>query len=68
MDKITPSDVQEVLNDMATKETPKGRHYAPATLKQILVLIKRLFNWPIQQKLYQGLNPCESISVPKFDK
>jgi integrase len=67
MDKITPSDVQEVLNDMATKETPKGGHYAPATIKQILVLIKRLFNWAIQQKLYQGLNPCESVSVPKFD-
>ncbi|WP_041273170.1 hypothetical protein [Desulforapulum autotrophicum] len=48
MDKITPSDVQEVLNDMATKQTPKGGHYAPATIKQILVLIKRLFNWSIQ--------------------
>jgi len=67
MDKITPSKIQEVLNDMATKETPKGGHYAPATIKQILVLIKRVFNWSIQQKLYQGLNPCNSISIPKFD-
>jgi integrase len=67
MDKITPSKIQEVLNDMATKETPKGGHYAPATIKQALVLTKRVFNWSIQQKLYQGLNPCKSISVPKFD-
>jgi len=67
MDKISPSNVQEVLNDMATKETPKGGQYAPATIKQILILIKRVFNWSIQQKLYQGLNPCNSISVPKFD-
>ena len=67
MDKVTPSNVQEILNDMATKETPKGGHYAPATIKQILIMIKRVFSWSIQQKLYQGINPCNSISVPKFD-
>ena len=67
MNNISPSHVQEVLNDMATKETPKGGQYAPATIKQILILIKRVFNWSIRQKLYHGINPCVSISVPKFD-
>ena len=67
MDKINPSHVQEVLNDMATKRTPTGNQYAPATIKQVLVLIKRFFNWSVQQKLYHGLNPCESVSAPKFD-
>jgi len=67
MDKITPSHVQEVLNDMATKKTPKGNHYAPATIKQVLVLTKRVFNWSIKQGLYHGTNPCNSIEAPRFD-
>ncbi|ACN14897.1 hypothetical protein HRM2_17930 [Desulforapulum autotrophicum HRM2] len=67
MDKITPSHVQDILNHMATKDTPKGGHYAPATIKQVLVLIKRVFNWSMQQGLYQGGNPCKSVEAPMFD-
>ena len=67
MDRISPSHIQESLNRMAAKKTPKGGHYAPATIKQALILTKRVFNWSIQQKLYQGSNPCKSIAFPKFD-
>ncbi len=67
MDKITSHDVQIVLNDMAVKKTPKGTPYAPATIKQILILIKRIYNWSIEQGLYNGDNPCHSVAVPKFD-
>lgn len=64
MDRIKPYHIQTILNDMATKRTPP---YAPATIKQVLVLIKRLFNWSIEQRLYYGLNPCNSVPMPKFD-
>lgn len=67
MNRISPSHVQEVLNDMATKRTPKGTLYAPATIKQILVLTKRVFNWGIKQGYYQGINPCNSVEAPTFD-
>jgi len=67
MDKITPSIVQDILNDMATKKTPKGHNYASATIKQVLVLIKRVFNWSMQQELYQGTNPCKPVEAPTFD-
>ena len=67
MDRITPYNIQTILNDMAIKLTPKGNHYAPATIKQVLVLIKRVYNWSIEQKLYYGHNPCNSLAIPKFD-
>jgi integrase len=52
---------------MHEKLTPKGIPYAPATIRQVLVLVKRVFNWGIEQGLYHGLNPCASIATPKFD-
>ena len=67
MDKISPSHIQEVLNDMATKKKIKGDSYAPATIKQILILIKRVFNWSIKQGYYHGANPCNPIKIPQFD-
>ncbi len=41
--------------------------YAPATIKQVLVLTKRIFNWSIKQGYYLGSNPCNSIEMPSFD-
>ena len=67
MDKIAPHDIQVVLDSMREKRTLKGAPYAPATLRQVLVLIKRVFNWGIGQELYHGLNPCAPVAIPKFD-
>ncbi len=67
MDKVTPHDIQIILNDMSIKKTSKGNPYAPATIKQVLVLINRVYNWSIEQQLYQGHNPCNSVAIPKFD-
>ncbi len=70
MDKITPSIIQGVLNNMGTKKTPKGDEYQPATIKQVFVLMKRVFNFSKAQGLYKkghGSNPCDSIHSPVFD-
>jgi len=49
------------------EKKPKGGQYAPATIKQVLSLIKRVFNWAIKQDIYTGLNPCVKVKPPKFD-
>ena len=67
MNRISPSHIQNILNDMSIKKKPKGAHYAPATIKQVLSLIKRVFNWAIRRDLYTGLNPCLKVKAPKFD-
>ena len=60
MDNIKAHMVQSIINRM----TPD---YQPATTKQILVLIRRVFNWSKEQSLYEGPNPCDRIKIPKFD-
>ncbi len=67
MNQVMPHHVQKVMNSMHNKLTPKGKPYAPATVKQIVTLIKRLFNWSIKQGYYQGGNPCNTIEIPTFD-
>jgi integrase len=60
MDNIKAHQVQSILNRMMPD-------YKPATVKQVLVLIRRVFNWSKEQSLYEGPNPCDRIKIPKFD-
>ncbi|WP_161628437.1 tyrosine-type recombinase/integrase [Desulfocurvibacter africanus] len=65
--KIKPQDVESVLQAMREKTTPRGKPYAPASIKQVLVLLKRLINWAQDRELYQGKSPCARIKAPTFD-
>ncbi|MFC1523662.1 tyrosine-type recombinase/integrase [Thermodesulfobacteriota bacterium] len=67
MDKVSPRHVHKILNKMEVSLTPKGTPYKPATIKQVLVLLKRVFNWAIKKELYSGDNPCVKVELPKFD-
>lgn len=58
MDKVTPGMVQGIID---------GLDKSPATKKQVLQLLNRIFNWSVSQQLYRGDNPCRSVSIPKFD-
>lgn len=67
MDSITPSHIVSLIGAMHQKITGKGTSYKPATIKQVLILTKRLFNWAIEQEIYYGTNPAAKIKSPRFD-
>lgn len=62
LSSINAYDIQGVLDKMNVK-----RKYAPATIKQVLVLIRRLYNWCIQMDLYDGVNPASKVKIPKVN-
>ena len=62
MDAITTYDVHFVIKRMRLK-----RNYAPATIKHVIVLIKRVYNWAIDMDLYLGENPASKIKLPKLN-
>jgi integrase len=62
MDSITAFDVQEVIDIMKSK-----RDYAPATIKHVIVLIKRVYNWAAEMDLYEGVNPASKIKLTKLN-
>lgn len=67
MNQITPQKIEAILDDMRQRESPKKKPYAPATIKQVLVLIRRVFNWASRNDLYNGVNPANKVDNPKFD-
>jgi len=62
MDSVIPHDISNLIDDMKKK-----RAYAPATIKLVLFLTKRLYNWAAQMGLYEGKNPAASIKSPRLN-
>lgn len=58
MDKITPRKIQTIIDNMDK---------APATKRQVLQLINRVYNWSIKNQLYKGMNPCVAVTAPKVN-
>ncbi len=67
MDKVTPLDIEKVLDKMRSSDNRMCKPYAPQTVKHVFNLQKRIFNWAIRRDLYTGLNPCLKVKPPKFD-
>ncbi|MDD2463830.1 MAG: site-specific integrase [Desulfobulbus sp.] len=47
--------------------TMKENGNAPATVDHVYKLIKRVYNWHIQNGLYSKVNPCQGMQAPKYD-
>ena len=41
--------------------------YQPATVHHVLKLIRRVYNWHIQNSFYFSSNPCSTIKLQKYD-
>ncbi len=67
MDNVTPRDIEVVLEKMLGTENRQGKPYAPQTVKHVLTLQRRVFNWAIRRELYHGQNPSTKVKPPKFD-
>jgi len=79
MDQVSPMDITNLISKMKKykvgfikKNGKKINHKveeisgapAPATKKQVLVLIKRVYNWAIKKDLYKGQNPASKVEAP----
>lgn len=40
---------------------------SPQTVKHVLALVRRIYNFGIDRGLYKGNNPCSRLKMPKFD-
>lgn len=71
MDRITSQIVQKMISELfeteSTSTRNKGKKLAPATVKQCVVLLGRVYSWAIKRKLYEGPNPCMKVELPRFD-
>lgn len=82
MNQITPMDITNLMEGMqkyrvrfVKKGVTESNHMvepipgrpAPATKKQVLALVKRIFNWAIKRELFHGENPASKVETPKVN-
>jgi integrase/DNA-directed RNA polymerase subunit RPC12/RpoP len=67
MNAITPQKVRKWLSGVRERTNRYGKPIKIGTVSQIFVLLKRLFNWAYKQGIYEGTNPCNKVTLPKFD-
>ena len=67
MDKVTPLAIERLKSDLKKAVNRRGVPYAPATIKHVLIVIRRLFNLARKWGLYDGENPMSKVSMPKVD-
>lgn len=67
MDGVFPKDIEAILSRMAVADSDAkdAVKHAPATVKHVLVLIKRVYNWNIGLGHFSGENPAAKIKPPK---
>lgn len=83
MDRVNAKDIHNILDNMVdggwerpqkkeknrpkNYQVPPSKPYSPATIQQVLTLIRRVYNWAYKRDLYSGLNPCDKVENLKFD-
>jgi len=65
MNQLAGHDIEKILTGMVKNAEDKDKKHAPATVKHVLVLIKRVYNWANDQDLFDGPNPAARIKPPK---
>lgn len=65
--EISTQDINNLLLKMKTKGKENGESYAPMTIKHVLLLIKRIFNYNIQNGIITLENPANNVKLERFD-
>lgn len=62
LNRISAALIQTILDNMRSTN-----RYSQATIKHVLVLIRRIFNWAREMSIYSGSNPTDSIRTPRLN-
>ena len=67
MDQLKTHNVEKILDGMVKDKNDPTKKHAPATIKQVLVLVRRVYNWANKQDFYKGPNPASDVETPKLN-
>jgi integrase len=67
LSRISAFDIERFLSDMRSGNNPKGRKYAPQTVKHQIVLISHLYRLAEKWGMYSGKNPTKTVRQIKIN-
>ena len=65
--EITTQDITNLLLKIKNKGKNDGSNYAPQTIKHILLIIKRIYNFNIKNGIITINNPADNVQLEKHD-
>lgn len=65
--EITTQDITNLLLKIKNKGKNDGSNYAPQTIKHILLIIKRIYNFNIKNGIITINNPANNVQLEKHD-
>jgi len=67
LEEISAFEIDRMKLAMKKAKNKQGRPFTPATIKHVVVLLKRLFNLAGRWRIHKGANPCANVELPKLD-
>ncbi len=67
LEDITPFLLERMKNELKRSRNKQGKPFAAATIKHVLVIVRRLFNLAGKWGLFHGPNPVKGVEMPKLD-
>ena len=67
MDEISWTDIDAIVQEMEKSGGRSGDGCSKATIKQIIMLMKRIYNWADEMDIYTGKNPMAKIRPPEVN-
>lgn len=67
LDAISPFDVERLMLALKRGKSQRGTPYRPATIRQIVGLLSRLYSIAETWSMYDGSNPCRKVKKPKLN-
>ncbi len=64
---VRDSDYRSTKGIVKILTAMKEQNYSDCTIHHVLKLIKRVYNWSIENEYYYEKNPCNAIKPPKYD-
>lgn len=67
LDVISPFAIEKLILSLKKGENGRGGNYAPATIKQVVILLSRLYSIADKWGIYSEGNPCHKVKKPKIN-
>lgn len=64
---ITTQDITNLILNIKNNGNADGKAYAPQTIKHILLVIKRVYNFNIKNGIINMNNPTNNVQLEKYD-
>ena len=67
LDEISPIDIERLKIELKKEQSARGKPLSKATIKHVLVVIRRLYSMAARWGMFRGDSPMKQVDMPRLD-